>query len=79
MEHALTLTDPKLIIADASRAKRIEARCRGRQIVTVPVEQPVETALADLLHDRDENSVLPEMAAGRRCDHPVHLRLDRRG
>jgi long-chain acyl-CoA synthetase len=63
MEHALTLTDPKLIIADASRAKRIEARCRGRQIVTVPVEQPVETALADLLHDRDENSVLPEMAA----------------
>jgi long-chain acyl-CoA synthetase len=63
MEHALTLTDPKLIIADGSRAKRIEARCPGRQILTIAVEQPVETALADLLHDRDENSVLPEMAA----------------
>src|SRR5947209_17625115 len=63
MEHALTLTDPKLIIADASRAKRIEAKCPARQILTVAVEQPVETALADLLHDRDENSVLPEAAA----------------
>src|SRR5437868_2039667 len=63
MEHALTLTDPKLIVADASRAKRIEARCHERQILTIAVEQPVETALADLLHDRDENSVLPEMAA----------------
>jgi acyl-CoA synthetase (AMP-forming)/AMP-acid ligase II len=62
MEHALALTDPKLIIADASRAKRIEARCPGRQVLCVAVEQPVETALADILHDRDENSVLPEMA-----------------
>src|SRR4051794_23945640 len=63
MEHALTLTDPKLILADASRAKRIAAGCPGRQILTIAVEQPVETALADLLHDRDENSVLPEAAA----------------
>src|SRR5437868_169525 len=63
MEHALTLVGPKLIIADASRAKRIEARCPDRPILTLTVEQPVETALADLLHDRDENSVLPEIAA----------------
>jgi long-chain acyl-CoA synthetase len=62
MEHALTLTDPKLIIADAPRAKRIEARCPGRAIFTVPIELEVEQALADLLHDRDENSVLPELA-----------------
>ncbi|MEO8454104.1 MAG: class I adenylate-forming enzyme family protein [Sphingomicrobium sp.] len=61
MEHALTLTDPKLIIADATRAKRIQAKCPERKIITVAVEQPVEVALADLLHDRDENSVLPEM------------------
>src|SRR3954452_1466114 len=59
MEHALKLTDPKLIIADDSRAKRIEAKCAGRQILTIPTQQPVEAALADLLHDRDENSVLP--------------------
>ena len=63
MEHALTLTDPKLIFADASRAERIEERCPGRQILKIAVEEPVETALADLLHDRDENSVLPEVTA----------------
>src|SRR3954452_13461518 len=63
MEHALTLTDPKLIIADANRWKKIQAGCPDRQNLTVAVEQPIETALVDLLHDRDENSVLPEVAA----------------
>src|SRR2546423_13914478 len=62
MEHALELVDPGLIIADASRAKRIQARCPGRQLLTIAVGQPVETALAELLHDRDENSVLPELS-----------------
>ena len=62
MRHAILLTDPKLIITDASRGKRIEARCPGRQVLTVAVEEPVETALAEMLHDRDENSVLPEVA-----------------
>ena len=61
MEHAILLTDPKLIIADAARAKRIEERCSGRQILGVDVEQPIDTALGELLHDRDENSVLPEV------------------
>jgi long-chain acyl-CoA synthetase len=63
MEHALTITDPRLIIADYSRAKRIAARCPDRQVLTVDVEQPVEIALAGLLGDRDENSQLPDMAA----------------
>jgi long-chain acyl-CoA synthetase len=62
MEHAIQLTDPKLIVADGSRAKRIEARCPERQVLTVSVDQPIEDALADLLHDRDENSVLPEVS-----------------
>jgi acyl-CoA synthetase (AMP-forming)/AMP-acid ligase II len=61
MRHAILLTEPKLIITDPSRGKRIEARCPGRQVLTVAVEEPVETALAELLHDRDENSVLPEV------------------
>ena len=61
MEHAIVLTDPTLIIADAARAKKIEARCPGRGVLTIAVEEPVETALADLLHDRDENSALPEV------------------
>jgi long-chain acyl-CoA synthetase len=62
MEHALTLTDPRLIIADPSRAKRIAERCPDRKILTIAIDEPVETGLADLLHDRDENSVLPELA-----------------
>jgi acyl-CoA synthetase (AMP-forming)/AMP-acid ligase II len=61
MEHALQLTDPKLIIADAPRAKRIAARCADRDILTIPIELPVEQAMAELLNDRDENSVLPEV------------------
>ena len=62
MEHAILLTDPKLIIADAARAKRISERCSGRQILSVDVEKPIAHALDDLLHDRDENSVLPEVS-----------------
>jgi long-chain acyl-CoA synthetase len=62
MEHALELTNPKLIIADPPRAKRIKARCAERDVLTLPIDEPVELAIADLLHDRDENSVLPEIA-----------------
>jgi acyl-CoA synthetase (AMP-forming)/AMP-acid ligase II len=63
MEHAITLTDPKLVIADGSRGERIRQRCRDREVLTIDVGQPVEIALGDLLHDVDENSRLPEIAA----------------
>jgi acyl-CoA synthetase (AMP-forming)/AMP-acid ligase II len=62
MEHALELTDPKLIIADGPRAKRILARCPQRRVLTLAIDEPVELAMAELLHDRDENSVLPDIA-----------------
>ena len=62
MEHALGLSDPKLIVADLPRAKKIAERCPRRKILAVDADQPVEVALAELLHDRDENSVLPEVA-----------------
>ena len=61
MEHAIDLTDPKLIIADAAARKRIAARCTGRDIVSLPVELPVEQAIAELLHGRDDDSALPEV------------------
>src|SRR5207253_5331882 len=35
-EHAITLADPKLIIADAARAKRIAEHCPGRDLVSLP-------------------------------------------
>src|SRR5437016_4424376 len=46
MEHAVQLTEPKLIIADAPRAKRIAVRCTDREIVSLPIELPVEDAIA---------------------------------
>ena len=61
MEHAVHLTDPKLIIADASRGKRIAERCSGRDIVTIAVELPLEEALAPLLAGADGSTSLPEV------------------
>ncbi len=62
MEHAVLLTDPKLIIADAPRAKRILERCDGRDAASYPgVELPVEQALAELLAENEQNG-LPELS-----------------
>jgi len=60
MEHAVLLTDPKLLIADAPRAKRIAERCHGREIAGIPIELPVEQALAGLLSAG--SGELPEIA-----------------
>jgi acyl-CoA synthetase (AMP-forming)/AMP-acid ligase II len=62
MEQGIRLADPKLIIADAARAKRIREHCSDYEVLSVPIDLPVEEAMADLLHDRDEDSVLPEIA-----------------
>jgi long-chain acyl-CoA synthetase len=59
MEHAIHLTDPRLLIADAPRAKRIAERCSSRDIVSIAVELPIEEALAPLLAGGDESIVLP--------------------
>ncbi|HEX8842021.1 MAG TPA: class I adenylate-forming enzyme family protein [Sphingomicrobium sp.] len=62
LEHALDLTSPKLVIADAPRAKRIAASCAACTVVTLPIELPVERAIADLMEGADENLLLPEVA-----------------
>ena len=62
IEHAIELTGPKLIIADPPRAKRIEARCGDREIVSLPIEERIEFAIAPLLSGADENSALPEVS-----------------
>ena len=49
MEHAIQLTDPRLIVADNSRAKRIAARCSNREILCLDVSLPAAEALAELL------------------------------
>jgi acyl-CoA synthetase (AMP-forming)/AMP-acid ligase II len=60
MEHAIRLAEPKLIIADPPRAKRIAAKCSDSDILSVPVELPVEQALAELLGS--EEAALPEIS-----------------
>ena len=61
MEHAIHLTDPRLVIADAPRAKRIAEKCSSRDIVSIAVELPVEEALAPLLAGADGSTALPEV------------------
>ena len=63
MEQAIRLSEPRLIIADAQRAKRIAEKCADLETFSVAIERPVEEALAELLHDRDEDSALPEVTA----------------
>jgi acyl-CoA synthetase (AMP-forming)/AMP-acid ligase II len=58
LEHALQLTQPKLILADAPRSKRIAATCAGCLVETIAVDQPAEQAFADLFA---EAGALPEV------------------
>ena len=62
MEHAVELTEPKLIIADPPRARRLAERCGRIETVSLPVEQPVEQAVASLMEGADDGAPLPEMS-----------------
>jgi acyl-CoA synthetase (AMP-forming)/AMP-acid ligase II len=61
MEQALTMTEPKLIIADRPRAERIAAKCDRFDIVSLAVDEPIETALATLLNQDGRGLELPEV------------------
>jgi long-chain acyl-CoA synthetase len=60
MQHALDLVEPTLIIADGSRAKRIEGICGACPLVTLPIEQHLGQSLAPLLDGAGE-AILPEV------------------
>ena len=62
MRHALRLTEPKLIIADSSRAKRLEAAECPFDHVALPIEKPIAEAILPLLcgPEGDLPSVAPE-------------------
>jgi long-chain acyl-CoA synthetase len=62
MEHAIRLTEPKLIIADVPRAKRIAERCADQDIAAVAVDLPVDQALGELLGGADGGRELPAIA-----------------
>lgn len=60
MECAVLLADPKLIIADATRSKRLQEKCKGRDIISISAELPARIALAELLDAADAQ--LPEVS-----------------
>jgi long-chain acyl-CoA synthetase len=61
LEHALELTEPKLVLADAPRAKRIAASCSGCAVETIEIDKSSEEALASLLADVGEDTALPDI------------------
>ncbi|MDB5667075.1 MAG: AMP-dependent synthetase, partial [Alphaproteobacteria bacterium] len=60
LEHALALSEPKLVIADAPRAERVAATGLGIPTVTLPVDRPAAEALAPLL-ERGGEAELPQV------------------
>jgi acyl-CoA synthetase (AMP-forming)/AMP-acid ligase II len=59
MEHAIKLAEPRLIIADAPRAKRIAEKCGAFETVGLPIQLPVEEAVKELLSAGEAD--LPEI------------------
>src|SRR6476619_3444600 len=62
MEHPVQLTDPKLIIADPPRARRLQERCKVSEIMCLPIELPVQQAIAPLIEGADVKRALPELS-----------------
>jgi len=61
MEHAIQLTEPRLIIADEARGKRISQRCGAIATTCLPISQAVETAIAPLLEPDNDKVTLPDI------------------
>ncbi|HEX8644350.1 MAG TPA: class I adenylate-forming enzyme family protein [Allosphingosinicella sp.] len=63
LRHALELTEPKRVIADAPRAKRIEASGGAAPVTVIDIEKPLAEALAPLLGQGGGTTAeLPEVA-----------------
>ena len=62
LRHALQLTEPKLVIADVPRAKRIDGTSLSLPTVTLAVEKPLAEALAPLLERGGKGAELPQVA-----------------
>ena len=62
MRHAVELTEPRLILADPPRGKRLAEGCAQVETLSLPIERPLGEALAQLLEGADDQAVLPEIA-----------------
>jgi acyl-CoA synthetase (AMP-forming)/AMP-acid ligase II len=61
LRHGLALTDPKLVVADGPRAKRLAETGLAIDHVALPVEKRIDEALAPLLARGGEDAELPEV------------------
>jgi acyl-CoA synthetase (AMP-forming)/AMP-acid ligase II len=61
LQHALDLTEPKLVLADAPRAKRIADSCSRCVVEMIEIDKPAEAAVAGLLADVGGGTVLPDI------------------
>ncbi|HEV2079188.1 MAG TPA: class I adenylate-forming enzyme family protein, partial [Allosphingosinicella sp.] len=61
LKHGIDLTEPKLIIADPPRAKRLEATGLSLSTVVLPVEKRIDEALAPLLERGSAEGELPQV------------------
>jgi acyl-CoA synthetase (AMP-forming)/AMP-acid ligase II len=62
LRHGIALAEPKLVIADAGRAKRIAATGLAIDTVTLDVDRHLGEALAPLLEGASAEAELPQVA-----------------
>ena len=62
LEHALLLTEPKLILADAPRAQRIAATCAECHVDTIAIDKRSPEAFLQLIAEGDPDILLPEVS-----------------
>ena len=62
LAHGLALTEPKLVLADAPRAKRIEASGISGEIVTLDIDRPIEEAMGPVLGRSGDDAALPPVS-----------------
>ena len=61
LEHALELTQPKLVLADAPRAARIDETCVECEVSSIAIEQRSEQAFAEYLAAASDDIALPDV------------------
>ncbi len=61
LAHALSLTEPKLVIADAPRAARIAALRGDYELMSLPIDEHLDAALAPLIERASDDSDLPDV------------------
>jgi len=63
LDHALSLTEPRLVIADAPRAARIATLAGNYELLILPIDLHLGEALAPLLDGGPADVALPDVGA----------------